>query len=196
MKKITTYIIIFGIISGLSSCIFGNRKRDFKIYKLPILIKNNNIPIKVNGVYIPEKGYGHPFFFFKDGSIVWKGWASDFRQNRIRDMKDTQFHKIYSSKEYWGHYSISYDTIFIQAFNRNSEYLYKRWIFEFIAVIQNDTSFLLLSEFSYQGKYQFIDQPIQYHFYHTDIKPDSTKAWFNNKKWFKENLHESRKAKN
>ena len=91
--------------------------------------------------------------------------------------------------------TIQGDTIIIQVFNRHSQKFFKRWVHEFIGIIQNDTSFLLLSWYSYLTKNQFIEEPVPYSFYQTNIKPDSTKAWFNKKKWFKENLHESRKGK-
>ena len=35
--------------------------------------------------------------------------------------------------------------------------------------------------------------PAEYKFYPTTFKPDSTKAWFKKKKWYKEGLHEGMK---
>jgi len=196
MKKITKYITLLGLIFGLFSCVvLPNLKKDFNTYRLPVVQDEKEIPIKIDGVYAPKKEKGIPFFFFENGSIQWGAWVNNFWQNPIKGMEDIRFYEVYSSKEDWGHYTIQFDTILIQVFNRNNQEIFKRWVFEFRGVIQNDTSFLLLSWYSYWGKDQLLDEPVQYSFYKTKIKPDSSKAWFNKKKWFKKNLHESRKSK-
>lgn len=110
-------------------------------------------------------------------------------------MEDINFYEPYNLKEQWGCYAIQSDTIIIQVFNRNNMEFFKRQVNEFWGVIISDTSFLLLSGYNYLDKYQFqfLVEPVTYQFYPTQLKPDSTKAWFNNKRWYKNNLHESQK---
>jgi hypothetical protein len=195
MKIKYNFVFLILFCFSLFSCVsLGTLKKDFYTFKEPLLIYDTAFPIRINGVYLPKNELnGYPFFFFKDGSITWYTWGIDFRQNCYDALEKSPFLESSISKEYWGHYTIKNDTIVIQVFNRVGDFIYKRWIFEFTGLIQNDSSFILVSEYSYFTKDQFIEKPIPYYYCPTKIKPDSTKAWFNDKQWFRENLHESRK---
>ena len=53
----------------------------------------------------------------------------------------------------------------------------------------------IYSEYSYwwKDKHPVLYAPCVLNFYKTNAKPDSTIAWFINKKWYKNELNESRK---
>jgi hypothetical protein len=40
---------------------------------------------------------------------------------------------------------------------------------------------------------EFVTEPNTFRLYETEHKPDSTLAWFSKKRWYKKNLHESRR---
>jgi len=195
MKKIIYFFVLLGLIISLFSCvILPNLKKDFYTYKLPIIQYGNEIPIKINGVYVQKSThFNDAFYFYSNGSVKSSSFLSDFWQNPGDKVKEIQNFYIYNSKEHWGHYLIQEDTLIIQLFSRNNQEFFKRQVIEYKGVIQSDTSFVIISGYHYLDKHQFINQPITYLFYPTNIKPDSTKAWFNNKKWYKKNLNECRK---
>ena len=190
-------IILIIVLFSFNSCgILMTQKRHFNTYKSPVLQEGDKLPFKTNGVYVEKNShFNEVFYFYTNGLVKNSGLHSDFWDNPKEIAKKVEDIYIFSSKEFWGDYTIKDDTIYIQIFNHNTQFLYKRWIFEWKGVIKNDTTIEMFSEYSYFGKDQFIHKPVIYGFYPTEIKPDSTKAWFNNKKWFKENLHESRKPK-
>lgn len=193
MKKIIIMIISLNLVS----CgILQNKKREFVTHKLPIFNEQKERNFNTNGVYIPENNIkGRSIFFYKNGSVKLGNYIEN-NQKKCDDMI-SEIHSYYNffSDEGWGHYTIADDTIVIQAFNNwNLEFIYKRWIIELTGLIQDDSSFILISKYSYHGKDEFINEPIRYNLCTIDVKPDSTIAWFVNKKWFKKNLHESRKT--
>lgn len=195
MKVLNCFVLVVLSIICVSCFVLPNSKKGFDVYKKEITQEANVFKINTNGVYLPVNQIVVPFFFFENGSVEWYGWADDFRLKPTIDSDFNKFHRIYSSRNFWGHFRIHNDTIIIQAFSRNNQEFFKRYVVEFKGVIKSDTSFVLLSGYNYHDKRQFIDKPITYQFYPTALKPDSTKAWFNNKRWFKKGLHESRKPK-
>jgi hypothetical protein len=200
MKNIIKFIIIILLLPIIISCGSGilNLKKGFTTYRLPILLQNKETPkisIKTDGIYVPKENNGSVFYFYDNGSVKWEGWTNNFWQNPAKKIENIQNGYFYISKEYWGQYSINNDSILIQIFIKNNEKIITRWIFEYEGIILNDSSFILYSCFSYLGKDNFIDKSEEYAFYKTITKPDSTKAWFNNRRWFKKDLHESRKVK-
>ncbi|MEX1189093.1 MAG: hypothetical protein WED33_07530, partial [Bacteroidia bacterium] len=111
-----------------------------------------------------------------------------------------------SSSDSWGHYQIKGDSIFIQSFTYFYDSTVLRDVYELKGVIRNDSTIYIFehlcdwcfndpskySEYISKGKRHFIP-PAEYRFYQTTKKPDSTNAWFFDKKWYNEELNSNRK---
>ncbi len=99
-----------------------------------------------------------------------------------------------NSKEWWGDYVIANNTITIQDFNRTNQELYKRKVFVAQGKAINDSTIDVNLDYCPKGNLVFMKGGSTIlRFYPLSPKPDSTKAWFNNKKWYKTNLHSSRR---
>ena len=182
------------ILLFLAGCGVLNKVEDFTVYKESIVEVRRQIPLRIDGVYLTIDDKALPMVFYKNGyfkrivqwhdSSVWKN--------------PDKFLDIALSKpglnvgEGWGQYKLFHDTIVSQRFNKFGEGIYKRWVFEDSLKILNDTTLKLFSTHTYWGKYPN-KSPVIFRFFPTDSKPDSTKAWFRDKNWFKKGLHESRK---
>jgi len=190
------YIIVFWLLFGLSSCaILPNYKKGFNVYENPIKNNYNENRILTNGVYgCNLSKNGVVFYFYTNGIVKVIGWTSNFFQNADSVLNYYSSDWRYYYEEDWGQYSINYDTLTIQVFNRNNQEFFKRQVIEDKCLIINDSSFVLFSSINCLYNMQFVKEPVIYKFYPTELKPDSTIAWFNDKKWFKENLHESRRC--
>ncbi len=173
------YLIIIAISVLFVSCLI-NKKKGFSVYTKPI--SPNAFTLKTNGVYLSKSHKGGVFFFYKNGIVYNEGFSKYFSLTK----------PLYVDKDRWGHYMLKGDTIIIQTFGRNDQSIYKRWVIERKGIIINDTSFEIHSWFSHYGK-TYMKQKELYKLYKYKNKPDSTKAWFVNKNWYLENLHESRK---
>jgi len=99
----------------------------------------------------------------------------------------------YFKREIWGHYQIIYDTIIIQSFGLANDQLCRRSVYETRGIILNDSTIKVFSDYSYWHNYELIKEPNIFRLYKTKHKPDSSIAWFNKKRWYKKNLHESRR---
>jgi hypothetical protein len=178
----------------LSCGIQLTQKSHFTVYKQVVFEEKLSKQILFDGVYIQELGdLKKGFYFYSDGSVKLIYFNKSFYKDLLNETIDTNSYK-YSWKERWGHYRIQKDTIKIQIFNYNTQFFpYKRWIMEYNGIVLTDTTVKMFSLFSYLKKKQFNNNPMIYSFKQTNVKPDSTKAWFKNKKWYLENLDESRK---
>jgi hypothetical protein len=162
---------------------------------MPIINGKANSQIQLNGIYVSLNSRGS-MIFYSDGSC--KNNAADPEGDVFWDNPDSVFKCYYEDwdfllKEVWGHYSIHKDSIKIQSFGHANDQLCKRSVYETVGEILNDSTLVIYSDYSYWFKSELLEEPNIYGFYPTTIKPDSTKAWFNNRRWFNKYLHESRK---
>lgn len=114
-------------------------------------------------------------------------------QDVIKDIDSDNGIKL---SEAWGDFQISGDQFIMQDFNPRHwarEAFCKRWVYEVRGKVLNDSTIEIYLEHAIGPKDTLFDRKCVMHFYPLDSKPDSTKAWFNNKKWYREKLHESRK---
>ncbi len=121
--------------------------------------------------------------------------GKDFWENPETGFDDLKAFWNYNSKETWGNYTINGDSIKMQKFGWNGMEFCSRSVYEMVGKILNDSTIILYSDYSFWFKYDLINKPNIFGFYPTNQKPDSTKAWFNNRRWYKKDLHESRKVK-
>jgi len=185
------------ILFLLASCVSPiNCRKQFTIYKNP----NNNIISECgflkDGVFVSLNGK-NAFYLYNDGLV-----KSILRTERANQLfwvcPEKEIYKIlpddeYFKKEIWGHYQIINDTILIQTFGLSNDQLCRRSVYETKGVVLNDSTIEVFSYYSYWFESEFIKEPNIYRFYKTEQKPDSTLAWFNKKRWYKKNLHESRR---
>lgn len=144
-------------------------------------------------------------------SIFWIDPAASLKRYSI------ELNEVFSGyrSENWGHYLMNKDSIFMQVFTRyDVQNNVMRDVVECRGVIKNDSILVIFQEiykpcgakFMLPAKQKDCDNygydpsgsiyynpPIEYNFYQTPFKPDSSYAWFKHKKWYKKDLHESRK---
>lgn len=197
MNDLQKRIILVVFVSILTSCSSPfNCKKRFQIFKEPIITGAADFKIQLNGIYVSKNGAGSMVFYadgsYKtiysndpDGQLFWKNPDSVF--------KTLSQSWNYKSKETWGHYLIKNDSITIQSFGRANDQLCKRSVYEKVGEVINDSTISIYSNYSYWFKSELLDEPNIFGFYPTNHKPDSTKAWFNNRRWFIRNLNESRR---
>lgn len=146
----------------------------------------------MNGVYISnEKG----FLFYENGvfkefspQIDSLFWESPNFEN-ITGFKSRYF----DYEEGFGCYRVIGDTVNIQEFAVNNQSFYHRWVKEKKIIIINDSTLSVVSDYDTYLNYEVINSPIELRFYPLSKKPDSSKAWFLDKNWYKKGLHSSRK---
>ena len=192
--KYKIVILLIVIFSFVSCGILLTKKKDFSIYKEPIRI--NAVNLKTNGLFWSKTNY-QKYHLYENGMVKYASGGYALEKNNTIFIDTIKFYNYgyNNAREIWGHYYIKNDTLIMQYFNYNFYFLYNRFILEEQAIIINDTSFVLYDFKSYYKKRnkRFRLDPDTFCLYKTQLKPDSTKAWFVNKDWYLENLHESRK---
>ncbi len=176
-----------------------NCTKNFITYKEPISHNNEKISLRTDGIYISENGRAS-FFLYNNGRVKIHSPFFDTLQQELwatpqKVVKEMQNDWEFKQKERWGDYSIKGNEITIQRFNRNNEEVCKRSVFEEKGRILNDSTIEIYSEYSYwwKDKLPALYTPCILKFYKTDIKSDSTIAWFINKNWYKKELDNSRR---
>ena len=193
-------ILVLGILINSINCSSPiDCTKNFTTYKEPILHNNEKILLRTDGIYISENGRAS-FFLFNNGKVKIHSPFFDTLQGELwtppqKVLEEMQDDWEFKQKERWGDYFIKGNEITIQRFNRNNEEVCKRSVFEEKGRILNDSTIEIYSEYSYwwKDKLPALYTPCILNFYKTDIKPDSTIAWFINKNWYKKELNSSRK---
>ena len=199
MYKLLAIILIvvsFNLISCFSPI---NCTKYFTVYKEPIVINNKGISLRTDGIYLSKNGRASLFLFDNGRVKIFSPFFDTLKvelwKNPQKIIAEMQSDWEYKQKERWGDYAINGNEIIIQRFNFKSEELCKRSVFEEKVRILNDSTIEIYSEYSYwwKDKHPALSTPCVLNFYKTDIKPDSTIAWFINKNWYKKELDNSRK---
>lgn len=190
MKTLKNIFFLLLIINFFS-CL--NCPKPFYTYKQKINF--SNVSLKTNGIFVSVNDHGS-FYLYSNGK-VWNNLsphASDFWKNPMEVLKDERQMLQISIREWWGDYLIREDsTIIIQTFGDCMDYFCRRMVIEQTGKILTDTTFIIYSMYAYNTKDTIVKGNNRFKYYPTNIKPDSTVGWFNNKKWYKKNLYESRK---
>ena len=213
MKQTDYRFIWLALVVSISLSACFNKHGNFSYYKeKPILTEA--VPLRTNGVFVIAKLEGQwvtdHFFFFKDGACLAPLWQRSLNDTFWSNPEPSLTYYKNRLKDFfprgWGSFKIRKDSIYIQAFYNFSQSTIKRDVVEIRGVIKNDTTILITQsrctwcrpvapnppKYNENG-IQYFDKPIEYRFYPTDFKPDSSLAWFRKKKWYQEDLHESRR---
>ncbi len=183
MGSLLKIFILFSLFSYTSchylmpSCTDG-----FEIYKKPVIIPSTKSLKLNNGFYSRSINSNSGRFLFSNGKTKSAMFGNG---NNLSE---------FTNKENWADYFINGDTLIIQGFNHHNQELCRRWVIETKGLITSDTTILLLSTYDYRFKTtEVFDPPTLLSFISSSIRPDSTVAWYQNKSWFINNVHSSRK---
>ena len=209
--------ILYFFILTLCGCIVVHN--EFSIYKKPVFegIKTKNLHL--NGIYYiknPNFKYPTPFIYFYDngtayllsyvqGSFDGSNEAVMFWSN-IEQAVD-HYRSNWSDptdRDMWGCYTVKDDSIWIQSFYRGDQSAIRRNMTEHHGIINSDGSIEIIytkckpchkvfPEDYNKDAIELYLPTAKYSFFKTDKRPDNTKAWFLKKKWYRKELHESRK---
>ena len=188
MKKISIFIFIL----FLFSCGLGPiNRRGFNVYEKPIT-NSKSIRIKTNGVYvsISNKDGKRGFYLYKNGLYHSEYFGDNFWNSPQKALSKRK--PYYNLSKNFGQFQIYDDTINIQNFYSNNNEFFRKQLIHYRGLILNDSTIKILSWFG-NDNVEILTEPMIYRFYKSSDKPDSTKAWFLNKKWYQKNVHESRK---
>jgi hypothetical protein len=183
------------------SCGIGPVKWEgFTNYKFPIC--DDKLPIKIDGIYVEVKdtlskniGIRNVFFLYENGKCYNYSINRDFWMNPNKVLLNSK--KTLSNLNYHkdlGEYKIVNDTINFQTFGENNNEVYSKWIVEDKAIITSDTTFTIVSWYSYLGD-DFLKEERKFQLFRTKIKPDSSNFFYKKKKWYLKKVHNSRKQK-
>lgn len=203
-------LFVFAIATLLSSC--NSIHRHFSYYKEPIL-SNSSKKVRLDGIYVVDckdtMTHIDLFYFYKNGVcnapayVIWlRNRFCEYSHVMLERYKNLVIEFPQNSE--WGNYVIRHDSIFIQTFHEFNQSTVIRDMVEFRGIISNDSTILITEMECAWCNRGFMnektgpdvtkyDPPIQFNFYPYDFKPDSTVAWFKNKRWYKKGLHPSRK---
>ena len=209
-KRIILVILIVTIIN-LPACI--SKHKRFNYFK-EVPFSKNKFRIRYDGIYfIKSSNESYPtgyICFYLDGSTYVpphgvENMANLFWSNP-KDYAESleKYWNKFPNKEWWGSYKIINDSIYIQYFYKFNQTTVKRDLVELRGVITNDYTIMLVEKqcgwcqsmsptIYNENAVKKFTPPVEYKFYPTDFKPDSSQAWFLKKRWYKKGLHESRK---
>ncbi|VAV85956.1 hypothetical protein MNBD_BACTEROID02-1112 [hydrothermal vent metagenome] len=201
-------ILIIPLVLLFISCGIGPKNLNgFSVYKYPIKDKNINF-IKLQGAYIKtgevSKGatIRDAIKFNKDGhcfiTIVDKG----FWENK-HFWKDYDLYfpsdPIEYSYNFDSEYKIVNDIITIQYFVSRGDAFYSKYIIEEKYKTLNDSTLYRYEWTTYKGDLFDKEKDINYvsdtliFFHESSVNFKTKRKWYENKKWYIENLHNSRK---
>lgn len=168
MKK---YLLYFGLLVIMSTSCLTKRK-NFTLYNNKEML-NMIIPIKMTGTYYVKGDYHHNNINFYTNGLC-------------------NYYELY-----WGFFFIHNDSLLIQYFHIDQQNFYKRNVIELYGTIINDTSISVYKEkcdwcenvyYGYNNKTEIVYDEPRIYIFREQIKPDSTQAWFINKRWYKKGL--------
>lgn len=195
--KFIHVIIRCCILFQLASCVSPiNCRKQFTVFMDSISVSSHKYQIRVDGIFVSVNQRG-AFALYKDGKVKFVDSylpiGNEFWLNpdKMISIVENQINII--GKEGTGHYKRVSDTIIIQTFGISNDQLCRRSVYETKGIIVNDSTIKVFSDYSYWFNSELIKEPNIYRLYKTDHKPDSTLAWFSKKRWYKKNLHESRR---
>ncbi|MBX2898031.1 MAG: hypothetical protein KF775_00175 [Cyclobacteriaceae bacterium] len=154
--------------------------------------------IKLNGVYFIADyslRHGHSpilFFLYSDGSVN-SSFATNmsavgernFWTNEAMYLKNLKMGAIGSE----GHFWIKDGYIYFQLFDINPGALFPINSIEFNGRISNDSTFILSNTICTWCDWKPISgYSLEYKFYATEIRPDSSSMWFKKKRWYKDKV--------
>lgn len=198
--KLLRLILHFGVLILLSSCIIPiTDRKNFKVFKNQVYQGTNKYRLRYDGIYVSVNSSG-AIAFYADGKQQTLGSAlprgAEFWSDPDGGMEDIVKGYKYDPDEIWGDYNIKNDTFYSEGFGLNYTELIVRQFFIEKGVLLNDTTLVINSNRNTHYNIEFVKgEPNIFRFYKTKLKPDSTKIWYLNKRWYKKSVHESRRVK-
>lgn len=192
-------LFIVCLILLFFSCGIGPIKWEgFTNYRTPV--SNDKSPLKVDGVYVeitnvlPKRvDFRDAYYIYSNGKCLPYSFNKNFWNNPKKELLEES--KYLKNLEYintFGEYKITNDTINFQVFGSNNNEIFSKWIIEEKAIITSDTTFTIVSWYSYLGD-DFLKEERKFQLFRTKIKPDSSNFFYKNKKWYLKKVHNSRK---
>jgi len=178
---ILLFFLTFGCVARL------NKTSTFTIYKEPPIKNGEKICVRIDGAYVSSYD---SYFFYSNGLVkmvfINSSYISNYNWNSKQKIKEPGRFDDY--KEFWGHYKCYGNGITMQIFNYHHQEFYKRQIIEKKIKIIKDSTLSLYSS-TWKSEENLMKEERVLNFYKITSKPDSTRVWFINKDWYKENVY-------
>lgn len=199
MQRFLLFIALSIIIAVQTSCWHTHKRKAFSFYKHRPTIEGS-ATLKTDGIYCMHltdstSTFLYIFYIYKDGSFFTvNSGGRDIPTKRedvlsyINIISEREKRSQKSDIDFWGHYIIRHDTFFAQHFYPDYDVIPPTYFLaSFQAIIKNDSTLFVYHDWSEDYKHkgeEIYKRPIRYDFYPTNFKPDSSKAWYRNKKWY------------
>ncbi len=201
MCKSITFLSLVALLFFTNACNLY-RHNNFNAYKYKPLLSLKD-EAKTAGIYFvtnySTKGYFESptfFYLYKDGSV----WGSN--TVGLSTVPEQDFWKTprayldkmnFNTAENSGHFLIRENKIQIEVFAISPGDFFTKNTIKFEGQLKNDSTILLTKEICNWCIHHVREYPKtgikdikeEYKFYSTSIKPDSSKIWFKNTKWYK-----------
>lgn len=184
--------------------------KNFTAYK-NIPIDSNSSSIRINGVYFLKNYTNQSYaptpiiFLYRDGSAYvcrCNGLSSnksdpDFWNNPEEYMSGLRVNAFSES----GHYWVRGEDFYLQTFSVDPGAIFSTNTIEHQGFIKNDSTIVLtksICSWCYPSNPEFDNNgvadlgQIEYRFYRTTVKADSSKMWFKNRRWYMKYVWNSR----
>jgi len=182
--------------SCLPAFILANHKKQFDIYRHPVQNGKNVPGLRLDGIYVADSEQAC-FYLYQNGKIMLPMSLFRFSAKRVPPsaswmLLEAQRQAGYEPDEHWGEYELKDSTISIQYFNYNTQEICKRWVFELKGHVRNDSTIEIFYDHNTRSGNDDTSVHSTLHFRQLSVKPDSTRAWYNNKKWYMQMQDKSR----
>lgn len=212
MRHSIKVVFLLGIIL-FNSCYIC---KNFTNIKLPV--SDGKTPLRTNGVYFAEDYRNKTeierryLILYSDGTMLYgEGIHQGYWNKNKFDSIQAKYSKFYNSRyafSNYGVYTIFDTTLMIQSFEPISKNYRRGVVNNFFKIINDSTIVYYYSENTFKetyakcescnekyinGRYtKTMEPPIEYNFHNYEVK-DKYKARYTKKRWYRKNLHESRR---
>jgi hypothetical protein len=149
-----------------------------------------------NPSYAPSKKYLEIVFFYDDGTMVVYNVQKDSLDEKAQINSFLQNLDRYKYTGRWGYYKLKADSIEATVFIHDESRMRTRIPEHWEMTVKNSGTILLSRKeckdcrkhyIEYQGTSELQFNPmLEYNFFSSSIKADSSQAWFRNKDWYKQ----------
>lgn len=187
-NKIIILRRLFIVLSFFLTVSCFNKTSNFIIYKEPPFKNGEKMCVKIDGMYL---GKYDSYFFYSNGLVKIVFIDSSEVSKHDWTKKNKASSRLDKHDEYWGHYICDGNDLMLQIFNKHNQEFYKRQIITKKIRVINDSTLSLYSS-KWKTDINLMKEERILNFYKTNNKPDSTRIWFINKRWYKENVYFNR----
>lgn len=168
--------------------------RPFVLHQMPISQGSGISVPRTTGLYVSSNG-SSALFFYADGKVLFydtewlPGWFWKNPDSSLWAMENAP-RRFY--RDSWGVYSVRHDSLELQSFAFSWQRSLVHHVVDLGAQQFGDTVFHIGSIYQHEFN-RASPWNSTYRYYPCTFRPDSSKAWFSRKPWYRKHLHPDRR---